>query len=134
MDLPLKLAVLTVVGVAGVAALLSALPSCVVPAPLAAEVVSVNGRPGDALDSGVPAQVEVRVTARGNPVADATVVLTGLGAAAANVSDRNGTALLALDSVRGPGPGGEDYLKAIVSAPGCYQKFENEYALRVVQK
>jgi hypothetical protein len=139
LDLPLKLAVLTVVGVAGLAALLSALPSCVVPAPLAAEVVSVGGRPGDLLDRAGAARIEVRVTSKGAPVGDATVVLSGLGAAAANRSDRAGDALLLLD----PAPArerlaaegrDEGYLKVSATAHGCYQKFENDYGLRILRR
>lgn len=142
MDLPIKMAVLTVVGVAGLAALLSALPSCTVPAPLAAEVVSVDGRAGDLLHGSRPAQIAIRVTAKGGPVRDATVVLSGAGvagpgAAAINRSDRAGNATLLLDPLpvwaRLVAEGQEEgYLKLSASAPGCYQRFENDYALRLV--
>lgn len=132
LGLPLKMAVLTVVGVAGLAALLSALPSCTVPAPLAAEVVSVNGRPGDTLDSPGPVRVAVRVTARGTPVAGATAVLSGLGAANASLTNASGTALLVLGAGPAPDPSGPgNYMKLSASAPGCYQRFENEFALQV---
>lgn len=142
LGLPLKMAVLTVVGVAGLAALLSALPSCVVPAPLAAEVVSVDGRAGDTLHGSRPAQIAILVTAKGGPVRDATVVLSGAGtagpgAAAAGRSDRAGNATLLLDPLpvwtRLVGEGREEgYLKLSASAPGCYQRFENEFALRLL--
>ncbi|MEM3085793.1 MAG: hypothetical protein QXT68_01460 [Halobacteria archaeon] len=142
LDLPLKLAVLTVVGVAGLAALLSALPSCAVPAPLAAEVVSVDGKAGDLLRGSRPAQIGVRVTAQGQGVRDATVVLTGAGSAgpgtaAANRTDGQGNATLLID----PLPvwarlvaedREEGHLKLTASAPGCYREFENLYALRLL--
>lgn len=136
LDLPLKMAVLTVVGAAGLAALLSSLPSCTVPAPLAAEVVSVDGEPGDTVTGSRTVQVGVRVTSKGGPVRDATAVLAGLGSAATNRSDPSGSATLLLDPLpawtRLVGENREEgYLKLTASAPGCYQTFENEFALRV---
>ncbi len=142
LDLPLKMAVLTVVGVAGLAALLSSLPACTVPAPLAAEVVEVDGRAGDLLRGNRPAQIAVLVTAKGGPVRDATVVLSGAGsagpgAAAVNRSDRAGNATLLLDPLpvwaRLAAEGQEEgYLKLTATAPGCYQRFENDYGLRLL--
>lgn len=139
LDLPLKMAVLTVVGVAGLAALLSSLPACTVPAPLAAEVASVDGRAGDLLRGNRPAQIAVRVTAKGGPVPDATVVLSGSGpgAAAVNRSDRAGNATLLLDPsqvwARLAAEGQEEgYLKLTATAPGCYQRFESDYGLRLL--
>ncbi len=131
------MAVMTVVGVAGLAALLSSLPACTVPAPLAAEVVSVDGRPGDLLRGSGPAQVAVRVAARGGPVPGATVLLSGLGSAAVNTSDPSGNATLLLDPAparaRLAADGREEgYLKLAASAPGCYRSFENDYALKLL--
>lgn len=123
--LPVRIAVLTVVGIAAASIMLSFTHGCYFPSPLIVDYerfLEVGGNLS-------PIIVEVR-DLDGNPVPNAAVIVTGLGAAGSNVTNESGIAQIVLKNP----PTGVGYLRIEVRPrSGCYQEYREELAIRVLR-
>ena len=123
--LPVRITVLTVVGISALALMISFTQQCFFPSPLIVEYerfLEVDGELS-------PIVVSVR-DMDGNPVSNAVVIVTGLGAAGSNITNEDGVALIMLKNP----PTGTGYLRVEVKPrSGCYQDYEEELAIRVIR-
>jgi len=133
--LPIKMVVLTIVGMVGLAAMISFISSseAAMPKPMHA---NINGSSLIIL-SGSPDVIELPVevinSKDGTPVAKASVVLAGMSVAAINVTDSRGDTLLIFNKTDLELRAQEGYLKLSVRAAG-FREYENEFAVKVVNK
>ena len=131
--LPIKMVVLTIVGMVGLAAMISFISSSEagMPKPMHA---NINGSSLIIL-SECPAVIELPVevinSKDGTPVAKANIALTGMSLAAINVTDSGGDTLLKFNKSDLELKAQEGYLKLSVRAAG-FREYENEFAVKVV--
>lgn len=131
--LPIKMVVLTIVGMAGLAAMVSFISNSesAMPKPMHA---NINGS-SLIIFSEPPAVIELPVevinSKDGTPVVKASVALTGMSMAAINVTDGAGETLLKFNKTELELKSQEGYLKLTVRAAG-FREYENEFAVKVV--
>ncbi len=134
LGLPIKMVVLTIVGMVGLAAMLSFISSseAAMPKPMHA---NINGNSLIILSES-PATIELPVevinSKDGTPVVKASVALTGMSVASINVTDSKGDTLLKFNKDDLELKAQEGYLKLTVSAAG-FREYENEFAVKVVR-
>ncbi len=133
LGLPIKMVVLTIVGMVGLAAMLSVISSseAAMPKPMHA---NINGGSLIILSESpeiIDLPVEVINSKDGTAVVKASVALTGMSAAAINVTDSNGNAVLKINKNDIELKLQEGYLMLTVRAAG-FQEYENEFAVKVV--
>ena len=131
--LPIKMVVLTIVGMVGLAAMLSFISGseAAIPKPMHA---NINGGSLIILSNSSPVielPVEVINSKDGTPVVKASVALTGMSMAAINVTDGSGDTLLKFNKSDLELRAQEGYLKLSVRAAG-FREYENEFAVKVV--
>lgn len=133
LGLPIRLVVLTIVGMVGLASILSMIASFQPPKSMHAEVKDISGSNSNVIE--IPAnKVYVRIEVSDSkdlPVEDAAVALRGLGIAAINRTDHNGSGVLELDAQDIEISSSEGYLSLEVSAKG-FLDYGDEYAVKVV--
>ena len=132
--LPMRMVVLTIVGMAGLAAMFTFIGDVnLVPKTMHADITGIdNSATGSVLqvNSGTK-NINVRVIdIDGGPVAGATVVIFGLHASASGKTDSNGNALVDIDTASFI-VSGEGYLKLSAKASG-FVDYRNDFALKVV--
>ncbi|MBI4362902.1 MAG: Ig-like domain-containing protein [Euryarchaeota archaeon] len=132
--LPLKLTVMTIVGIAALGVLLSGLQSygCIAP-----RGTQATASPTSLLlseGSRYTLRVQVRESG-GNPVEKATVIIGGLGTGATGVTDRLGQAT----ATSGSGArfqGDEEYLSLEIKPPpsACLRDYKDPAAVKAVRR
>jgi len=134
--LPIKMVVLTIVGMAGLAAMLAIIDNgqSAVPGSIHADVKSGNLILLSALNDtdSIDVKVEVINSIDGTPVRKASLVLSGEGTSAVNISDENGITILRFNKTDFDMDTGEGFLDLEVMANG-FQDYSNEYAVKIVK-
>ena len=134
--LPIKMVVLTIVGMAGLAAMLAIIDNgrSAIPGSIHADIRSGNLIILSAFNDtdNIDVKVEVINSIDGTPVRKASSVLSGEGTAAANITDENGFAILRFKKTDFDMETGEGYLDLEVMANG-FQDYRNEYAVKLVK-
>jgi hypothetical protein len=131
--LPIKMVVLTIVGMVGLAAILVVISNseAAMPKPIHANIkggsLIILSESLEIID--IP--VEVINSKDGIPVVKASVALSGMDSVAINITDSNGTALLRFNRDGLELKAHEGYLRLDVRAGG-FQAYTNEYAVKVV--
>ncbi len=133
LGLPVKMVVLTIVGMVGLAAMLVFINNseAAMPKPMHA---NINGSSLIILSESleiIELPVEVINSKDGTPVVKASVALTGMSAAAINVTDSRGDTVLKFNKSDFEFKTHEGYLKLTVRAAG-FREYENEFAVKVV--
>ncbi len=136
LGLPIKIVVLTIIGMVGLAAMLVVINNSerAIPNAMHANLKSNNliilSKINSSTDIEIP--VEVVRSDDGMPVKRAKVVLSGLDALAANITDNNGTSILKFNKTDFYLDADEGYLKLSVEGRG-FQDYSNEYAVKIVR-
>jgi len=133
--IPVKMVVLTIVGMAGLAATLTIIDNGenAIPKPIHADVKSNNliilsdFNDTDYIDMAV----KVIESIDGTPAKKASVVLSGLGTSTVNMTNNDGYAILRLRKGDFDLKSGEGYLRLEVRAGG-FRDYSNEYAVKIV--
>ena len=133
LGLPIKMVVLTIVGMVGLAAMMSFISNseAAMPKPMHANInggsLIILSESSDIIDL----TVEVINSKDGTPVVKASIALTGMSAAEINVTDSRGNATLKFNKSDLELKSHEGYLKLTVRAAG-FREYENEFAVKVV--
>ena len=131
--LPIKMVVLTIVGMVGLAAILAVITSSEAarPKPMHANInagsLIILSESPDIIE--LP--VEVINSKDGTPVEKATVTLSGMSAAVISITDSRGDTVLRFDKSELELNTQEGYLNLVVRASG-FREYENEFAIKVV--
>lgn len=133
LGLPIKMVVLTIVGMVGLAAMLAFISNseAAMPKPMHANMNGSNLIILSESPDIIELPVEVINSKDGTPVVKASVALTGMSAAAINVTDSSGETMLIFKRSDLELKAQEGYLKLTVRAAG-FQEYENEFAVKVV--
>ena len=133
LGLPIKMVVLTIVGMVGLAAMLAVISGseAAMPKPMHA---NIKGGSliilSDAPDI-IEMPVEVINSKDGTPVIKASAALSGMSAAAINITDSRGETVLIFNKSDLELKAQEGYLKLTIRAAG-FREYENEFAVKVV--
>jgi hypothetical protein len=135
LGIPVKIVVLTIVGMAGLAAMLVIIDNGenAIPKSLHADLKSSNIiiLPAFNDTEDINMEVEVIDTIEGTSVEKASVALSGLGAICVNMTDNDGYTILRFKRNDFDLKAGEGYLQLDVKANG-FQDYSNEYAVKIV--
>jgi hypothetical protein len=133
--LPIKMVVLTIVGMAGLAAMLAIIDNgqSAIPGSIHADVKSGNLIILSAFNDtdNIDVMVEVINSMDGTPVRKASSVLSGEGTCAVNTTDENGITTLRFKKTDFDMEAGEGYMDLEVKSNG-FQDYTNEYAVKLV--
>jgi hypothetical protein len=131
--LPIKMVVLTIVGMVGLAAMLAFISNseAAMPKPMHANINSGSLIILSGHSNIIELPVEVINSKDGTPVVKASVALTGMSAAAINVTDSRGDTTLKFNKSDLELKAQEGYMTLTVRAAG-FREYENEFALKVV--
>jgi len=136
LGIPVKIVVLTIVGMAGMAAMLTIIDNgeSAIPKQIHADLKSQNIFILSAFNDteNIEMTVEVIDSIDGTPIKKASVVISGLGSAAVNRTNNDGYAVLRFLNKDFDMKAGEGYLKLDVNANG-FQDYTNEYAVKIVK-
>ena len=134
--LPIKMVVLTIVGMAGLAAMLAIIDNgqSAIPGSIHADVKSGNLIILSAFNDteSIDVKVEVINSIDGTPVRRASSVLSGEGTSAVNITDENGITILRFEKSDFDMDTGEGYLNLKVKANG-FQEYSNEFAVKLIK-
>jgi hypothetical protein len=134
--IPIKMVVLTIVGMAELAAMLAIIDNgqSAIPGSMHADVKSGNLIILSAFNDtdNIDVKVEVFNSIDGTSVIKASSVLSGEGTCAVNITDENGISTLRFKKTDFDMVEGEGYLDLEVKANG-FQDYTNEYAVKVVR-
>ena len=134
MGLPMRMVVLTIVGMAGLAAMVIVIGDLnLVPKTMHADITGIDNSTTSSvlLVNNGTKNVTVRVIdIDGGPVVGATVVFYGLHTSASGMTDSNGNALVNIDTTSFS-VSGEGYLKLSAKASG-FVDYQNDFAMKVV--
>jgi len=136
LGLPIKIVVLTIVGMVGLAAMISIIDNsqAVIPKPMHANLKSVSliilsdFSETDVINF----SIEVLNSNDGTPVEKASVALLGLSASSINLTDKNGETLLRFHKQDFEMDANEGYLKLDVRKTG-FKVYDNDYAVKIVK-
>jgi hypothetical protein len=132
--LPMRMVVLTIVGMAGLAAMLMVIGNLnVIPLSMHGDIVGIENNTTSSLlhvNNGTKNVTVEVIDVDGDSVERATVVIFGLDSSASGLTDRDGVAVLVVDT-SSINVVGEGYLKLVVKAQG-FADYQNDYALKVV--
>ncbi len=135
LGIPIKIVVLTIVGMAGLAAMLVIIDNgeSAIPKPIHANLKSGNLiiLPAFNDTDDIDISVEVIDSIEGTSVERASVALSGLGAISVNMTDDAGFTILRFKKTDFDPKTGEGYLQLDVKANG-FQDYSNEYAVKIV--
>jgi len=134
MGLPMRMVVLTIVGMAGLAAMIMFIGDInLVPKTMHADITGIDNSTTSSVlhvNNGTKNVTISVVDVDGGPVVGATVVFYGLNTSASGITNSNGNALVNINtssfSVLGEG-----YLKLSAKASG-FVDYKNDFALKVV--
>lgn len=132
--LPIKMVILTIVGMVGLAAILAVISNseAAMPKPMHA---NINGGSLIILSESpeiIELPVEVINSKDGTPVVKANAALYGLDATAINITDSNGNMVLRFNKNDLELKAHESYLTLDVRAAG-FREYVNEYAVKIVR-
>jgi hypothetical protein len=134
--IPVKIVVLTIVGMAGLAAMLTIIDNGedAIPKPIHADLKSNNLIILSAFNDtdDINMAVEVIDSTDGTYIKKASVILSGHGAAAVNMTNNEGYAILRSKKTDFDLKTGEGYLRLDVKANG-FQDYANEFAVKIVK-
>ncbi len=134
--IPVKMVVLTIVGMAGLGAMFTIIDSSehTIPKQMHADIKSSNFISLSAFNETADIEILVEVfdSRDAKPLKRASVILAGMGTAAVNVTDRSGCALLRFKKTEFDLMVREGFLKLDIKADG-FQDYSNEYALKIVR-
>lgn len=134
--IPVKIVVLTIVGMAGLAAMLLIIDNGegAIPKPIHANLKSNNLIILSAFNEtdDIYMSVEVIDSTDGTYINKARVVLSGHGAAVINITNNEGYAVLRSKKTDFDLETGEGYLRLDVKAKG-FQDYANEFAVKIVK-
>ena len=134
--LPIKMVVLTIVGMAGLAAMLAIIDNgqSAIPWSMHADVKSGNLIILSAFNDteSIDVKVEVINSIDGTSVRKASSALSGEGTSAVNITDENGITILRFKKTDFDMDAGEGYLNLEVKANG-FQDYTNEFAVKLVK-
>ena len=134
--IPIKIVVLTIVGMAGLAAMLVFIDNSegAIPKPIHADVKSSNliilSAFNDTED--IDIAVEVMDSIEGIHLKKASVVLSGLGAASANMTNDNENSIIRFRKTDFDMEDEEGYLRLDIKANG-FHDYSNEFAVKIVK-
>ena len=133
LGLPIKMVVLTIIGMVGLAAIMAVISSSesAMPKPMHA---NINGSGLIILSESpdiIELPVEVINSKDGTPVEKASVVLSGMSVATINITDRRGDTVLIFKKSEIELKLQEGYLTLVVRASG-FREYENQFAVKVV--
>lgn len=133
LGLPIKMVVLTIVGMVGLAAMISFISSseAAIPKPMHANINGSNLIILSESPDIIELPVEVINSKDGSPVEKASVALSGMSAAAVNITNKRGETVLRLNKSELKLNTQEGYLKLVVRASG-FREYQNEFAVKVV--
>ncbi len=131
--LPIKMVVLTIVGMVGLAAMLAVISNseAAIPKPMHA---NIDGSSLIILSESpeiIELPVEVVNSKDSTPVVKASVALSGMSTAAINITDSSGDTVLKFNKNDLELKTQEGYLRLTVRAVG-FREYENEFAVKVV--
>ena len=132
--LPMRMVVLTIVGMAGLASMIIVIGDLnFVPRSMHGDIISIDNSTSSSLlhaNNGTKNVTVEVVDVDGSSVERATVVIFGLDSSASGRTNRDGYAVLVVNtsSIKVVGEG---YLKLVVKADG-FSDYLNDYALKVV--
>lgn len=131
--LPIKMVVLTIVGMVGLAAILTVISSseATIPKPMHANIKAGSFILLSESPEIIEVPVEVINSKDGTPVEKASVTLSGMSAIAIDITDSNGDAVLKFNKNDLELKAQEGYLNLVVRAVG-FREYENEFAVKVV--
>jgi len=131
--LPIKMVVLTIVGMVGLAAILAVITSSEVamPKPMHANIKTGSLIILSESPEIIELAVEVINSKDGTPVEKASVTLSGMSAVAIDITDSSGDTVLRFDKNELELKTQEGYMSLVVRAPG-FREYENEFAVKVV--
>jgi hypothetical protein len=131
--LPIKIVVLTIVGMVGLAAILSVISNSedAIPKSMHANIKGGSLIILSASPEIIELPVEVINSEDGTPVVKASVALSGMDAVVINMTDINGSALLRFSKGELELKRQEGYMKLDVRATG-FREYENDFAVKVV--
>ncbi len=135
LGLPIKMVALTIVGMAGLAAMIGIINSSqdIIPKPMHANIkignliILQNLSDNDTIE--IP--IEVICSKDGTPVKKANVALFGLKAASINLTDSDGKTMLTFNKRDFDIDANEGYLRLDVRATG-FNEYINEYAVKII--
>jgi hypothetical protein len=134
--LPIKMVVITIVGMVGLAAMLTIMNSSqdAVPRPMHADLKNMNLIILSDLSEkdDIDLLIEVLNSRDGTPVKKASVALMGHNASSINMTDHKGETLLKFYKNDFNMAANEGYLRLHVRATG-FQDYINEYAVKIVK-
>ncbi|NJD76353.1 MAG: hypothetical protein FIB08_04560 [Candidatus Methanoperedens sp.] len=134
--LPIKIVVLTIVGLAGLAAMLAVINGSenAIPKAMHADVKNNNlvmlSKTDD--NESIKFEVEVLNSKDGSPVEKARAALSGMDALAINITDDDGKTILQFQKSDFYMDTDEGYLRLEIKAPG-FQDYASEYAIKIVR-
>ena len=133
--IPIKMVVLTIVGMAGLASMIVIIQNGdnAMPEPLHAYVISGNIIVLSDFNDTYNINMTVRVidSVDGASIGKASVVLSGMGTAAVNITNNEGYSILRFNKTDFDQKDIEGYLRLDVKASG-FQDYSNEYAVKIV--
>jgi len=133
--IPVKMVVLTIVGMAGLAAMLAIIDNGenAIPKPMHAYVKSSNLVTLSSFNDteNIDLAVEVINSIDGTSIKKASVALSGLGTISAGMTDDQGYAILRFKKTDFDLRSGEGYLLLEINANG-YRDYFNEYAIKII--
>jgi hypothetical protein len=135
LGIPIKMVILTIVGMAGLATMLVIIDNgeSAIPKPIHANLKSDNLiiLPAFNDTEDIDIRVEVIDSIDGTSVEKASVALSGLGAISINMTGNDGYTILRFKKTDFDLKAGEGYLQLDVKANG-FQDYSNEYAVKIV--
>lgn len=134
LGLPIKIVVLTIIGTAGLAAMLVIINASesAIPKPMHADLKSSNLIILSESSDTIELLVEVTSSKDGAPVGKASTALSGLNTIAINITDNKGVAVLKFNKTDFDMDVEEGYFRLDVKATGFYD-YTNEYAVKIVK-
>ena len=132
--LPMRMVVLTIVGMAGLASMIIVIGDLnLVPRSMHGDIISIENSTTSSLlhaNNGTKNVTVEVIDVDGGSVERATVVIFGIDSSASGRTNRDGYAVLVVNtsSIKVVGEG---YLKLVVKADG-FSDYQNDYALKVV--
>lgn len=134
LGLPIKIVVLTIIGTAGLAAMLAIINASesAIPKPMHADLKSSNLIILSESSDTIELLVEVTSSKDGAPVGKASTALSGLNTIAINITDNKGVAVLKFNKTDFDMDVEEGYFRLDVKATGFYD-YTNEYAVKIVK-
>ncbi len=134
LGLPIKMVVLTIVGMIGLAVMLAFIGNSenAIPRPMHATLTNNSLVILSKFNDSIELNVEVINSNDGTPVEKASVFLSGLDTAEISTTDKNGDTVLRFNKDDFHFDTNEGYLKLDVKAAG-YRDYTNEYAVKIVK-